>query len=404
MQRIHYKPAGIKDLLVRLRALTSLMADLAYSSVLFNDPDIAEEVLAIEEEIDRLRNILRMNAMLAAHDAEDAEQLLGVLEVADATDRISDALADIAALTIRKRIHPIFVQALSESEDRLVKVEVAEGAPLVGTSLREVYDAIGAAIDIIAVRRGKRWVLSPSTDFRFRPGDIIVAWGSEAGITLFRDMAGGESVEQALPAPDTEASEQLRQLRRVVLDLKDLSEIAVDLAYSAVLYNSKDIAEEVLKLEAQLDDLSMMFADRVLEICPRDQPRAIAGLLQIGVAAESIGDAARSIANVVLELEPHPVLKLAIEESPDTVYRVTVKPGSAMDGKEIRELNLLDLAEATVSAIRRERRWFRNPSEDFRLQAGDVLIVSGTREGEKIIRRLASRPAKEVRKRASQPG
>jgi len=380
------------------------MADLAYSSVLFNDPDIAEEVLAIEEEIDRLRNILRMNAMLAAHDAEDAEQLLGVLEVADATDRISDALADIAALTIRKRIHPIFVQALSESEDRLVKVEVAEGAPLVGTSLREVYDAIGAAIDIIAVRRGKRWVLSPSTDFRFRPGDIIVAWGSEAGITLFRDMAGGESVEQALPAPDTEASEQLRQLRRVVLDLKDLSEIAVDLAYSAVLYNSKDIAEEVLKLEAQLDDLSMMFADRVLEICPRDQPRAIAGLLQIGVAAESIGDAARSIANVVLELEPHPVLKLAIEESPDTVYRVTVKPGSAMDGKEIRELNLLDLAEATVSAIRRERRWFRNPSEDFRLQAGDVLIVSGTREGEKIIRRLASRPAKEVRKRASQPG
>ena len=41
----------------------------------------------------------------------------------------------------------------------------------------------------------------------------------------------------------------------IVLEIKDKSELMVDLAYSSVLYDNKTIAKEVYELENQIDTL-----------------------------------------------------------------------------------------------------------------------------------------------------
>ena len=69
-----------------MKDLSEIMIDLAYSSALFHSEDLAEEVLELEERVDYLTYILNMNIMLAARDAEDAEQLVGIATVASATN------------------------------------------------------------------------------------------------------------------------------------------------------------------------------------------------------------------------------------------------------------------------------------------------------------------------------
>ena len=46
-------------------------------------------------------------------------------------------------------------------------------------------------------------------------------------------------------------------VKLVLAEMKDTSELIIDLAYSAVLHGSEELAEEVLELEAQMDILQM---------------------------------------------------------------------------------------------------------------------------------------------------
>ena len=45
-------------------------------------------------------------------------------------------------------------------------------------------------------------------------------------------------------------------IKNILIEMKNMSELMVDLAYSAVLFNSKDAAEEVLKLENKVNSMN----------------------------------------------------------------------------------------------------------------------------------------------------
>ena len=45
-------------------------------------------------------------------------------------------------------------------------------------------------------------------------------------------------------------------IKNNLIEMKKMSELMVDLAYSAVLFNSKDAAEEVLKLENKVNSMN----------------------------------------------------------------------------------------------------------------------------------------------------
>ena len=46
-------------------------------------------------------------------------------------------------------------------------------------------------------------------------------------------------------------------VKLVLAEMKDTSELIIDLAYSAVLHGSEELAEEVLELEAHMDILQL---------------------------------------------------------------------------------------------------------------------------------------------------
>ena len=106
-----------------------------------------------------------------------------------------------------------------------------------------------------------------------------------------------------------------------MVELKDTSELMIDLAYSALVLNSRELAEEVQKLEEYVDKLHTEFELLALTSgFKKEEASGLLGLIQIGVATEQIADAAAEMAEVVLRgIEPHPVLTLAIKEAEETV-------------------------------------------------------------------------------------
>jgi len=189
----------------------------------------------------------------------------------------------------------------------------------------------------------------------------------------------------------TITEEHFKKIVDKLVLLKDTSEIMIDLAYSSLLLNSQALAEEVAALENYMDNLHTEFELLILSsgFTPKES-KDFLGLIRLGVVTEKIADAAMEIAYVVLRgLEPHPILRLVIEEAEETVTKVTVSATSTLVGKTIREAQLQEETGMGVIVIRRGNCWLR-PRPDTVIRSNDILIAAGYAEGEEDFESLAT--------------
>lgn len=193
-ERIDYKPIPVREILVEMKNLSELMIDLAYSAALFNDKELAEDVLTLEERIDYLAYLLEMEIMIAARgDPKDAAALIGVSTVAAATDKISDAAADIAAIVTRNiGVHPIVGSIFEKVEERLMKVTVKDDSAIANKTIGELELAARMGVDIIAIRRNRDWIIDPTHTEKILAGDTLITRGAPLGTKEFKDLAEGK--------------------------------------------------------------------------------------------------------------------------------------------------------------------------------------------------------------------
>ena len=183
MEKIEYQPISVRDLLIEVKDISELMIDLAYSAALFDNEELAEEVLELESQVRTLVYLLNMNAMLATRDAKDAEALVAVPMVASAAEKISDAAADIATIVLKDiRIHPIIRDVFGKVEEQLARAKIKSTSFLVGKRIGKLELAAKIGVDIIAIRRGKRWILDPEDDEIIQEDDFFIVRGVHMGI------------------------------------------------------------------------------------------------------------------------------------------------------------------------------------------------------------------------------
>lgn len=389
---MEYEPRSLKDLLTEMKDTSELMLDLAYSAILFNSPDMAEEVYELESEMDELIYHVRMAAMLAVRSIEDAESMSGVLQIAEAAEKISNAAGDIGKVLLSDIGIPGTMRAsLPEARETTIRTRVAEGSELAGRTLGETRLESNTGLRIVAVRReGRGWDFDPDRDTTLRAGDVLICRGSEDGVPILTEMATGEAVEVE-EAPEADV-EDLEHAVNMVLDMKNLSELGVGLAYSAVFFNSEDLAREVVKIESRMDYMQAQLELWVLKAARKgSEPDRLRGLLHLSQSSETISDAAHEMSEIVnREIDTHPVLGLMIKESDEVVASVEVGEGSDLEGRGLGELSLETETGTFVMAVERNGRWKLDPSGDTNLRAGDVLIARGSRESEKRLRGLAA--------------
>jgi uncharacterized protein with PhoU and TrkA domain len=175
-----------------MKDLSEIMIDLAYSAALFDSRALAEEVIEMERRVDTLAYQLNMSAMVATRDAEDAESLVPVSVVATAADKISDAAGDIAMIVLRDiGIHPIVREAFKKVEEQLARMEIDANSVLVGKRLGELALAAKIGVDVIAIRRGKEWIINPDENVSVLKGDVLIVRGAPLGVEEFEGLAKG---------------------------------------------------------------------------------------------------------------------------------------------------------------------------------------------------------------------
>ncbi|MBS3939565.1 MAG: potassium channel protein [Actinobacteria bacterium] len=380
----------VKELLVGAKDAAELMVDLAYAAIFFGDDDLAHEVLRLEDQVDEQLVDLRAVCMLAARNPDDAERLAGVLSMAVSIEGIADAAEDIARVVLKDLGIPSELRDdLRHATEVTARVKIREENELAGVSLRDLELPARTGMWVIAIRRDIDWIYGPEAEEVLREGDVLFLQGPPEGIDHARELAGG-TPRHFPPPPQRAKLSNLDRAVDVIIELKNVSEVAVGLAYSAILLRDRSLAAEVSVIEDKSDELYHQLEGWVLRAAAElEDPDELRGLIHLASASERIVDAAQSMTRVIEdEGQPHPIIAAALSEAEEIVAEAIVAAGSPAEGRTLGELQIHTETGMEVLAIQRNERWVYRPRRSRTLEAGDRLLAIGPDEGPPRLRAL----------------
>ena len=152
-----------------MKNLSELMVDLAYSAILFNSKAAAEEVIALENEVNAMNYEIKKESLVAARSYEDAEKLTALLEIAEAAESIANA------------------------------AKVDDTSDIANNSLGDLLLVNRTGMRVIAIRRGTSWIYGPDKHTTILPNDTLILKGTEAGADLLEKLAAGACSLEDIP-------------------------------------------------------------------------------------------------------------------------------------------------------------------------------------------------------------
>ena len=185
--------------------------------------------------------------------------------------------------------------------------------------------------------------------------------------------------------------ERPRNLRAMLSEAKDTSELMVDLAYAAVYFGDPQMAEEVDELEERLNELVHdMRAVCVMAARSQREADAMASVLQVVSSIERIGNAAVDIARIVVHRLGIPRELVAdLSEAEEVAHRVILREGSHFAHRLVQDFELPVAVGMRIVAIHRGRDWITDVRGEEVLLPGDVLFLHGSPSGIPRLRQLA---------------
>jgi len=376
-----YRPVSVKDLLRTLKNLSGLMVNLSFSAVIFGDKTLAQEVLELENIVDRNDLLLTMQAALATRRVEDSERMVSVFKLAEATNMISDSAADIAKMALSKISIPKEVSlSFLDSEEIVARFEVSD--KLSDKSIEWLMTASQATVDVLAIRRKSKIILEPEPRCVFKRGDIVILKGSYEALKAVSDTIGIAFLERSRKY----RAEEYKEILGDLIQMRNTALVMVDIAYTSVLTKSEELAEKVVDLEDYVDRMLENFEWKVLgtDYLSLNEKQA---LLHVAMASEGIADAALKMVQPLLAgLEPHDIIAEVLEE---TYERISVVEMDEEDeGKTLGELGYSKRG-IIVLAVKRGEEWIvMPPYSSFTVENGDILIVKYVSESERYINEL----------------
>lgn len=177
---IEYEPTTVKDLMTEMKNISELIIDLAYSAVLFDSEEIAEEVKYLEVRMDKLNYDIRIMAMMGARTKEDAEQLAGILQVAQASEKISNTAGDIVLL-LKDKNRPTLSRILNKADEKIFRVKISSNSEACDKNIGKLKIESETGMRIIAIRRNDFWIYNPQSDVVLKANDWLISRGSDEG-------------------------------------------------------------------------------------------------------------------------------------------------------------------------------------------------------------------------------
>ena len=178
---------SIKENILRMKDMSELMVDLAYSALLLHDQNITAEVESMYEE---LQKIGKDTLKLLFKIKESEEERIYMIELTDQIKEIADGARHIAELTREKAMPAIIKDILKETDERILVETVSVHSVLANKRVGESEVKKHTRAKIIAIKRKGRWLFGITRDTKILAGDTLVAVGSKFAEKPFKDAAG----------------------------------------------------------------------------------------------------------------------------------------------------------------------------------------------------------------------
>lgn len=193
LEEIEYEPTTVKEILTEMKDISGLILDLAYSALVLGNLEIADEVRYLEARMDTLNHRIRLQTMVAARTIDDAEDLVGILQVASSAETISNAAGDIAGILERiPDIRDYTVTLFKETDERILTLCIPENSPMGGRMIGDFDIEMETGLRIVAIRRGARWIYGPEDDQILLSRDTLILRGVDEGLPRLQQLAEGK--------------------------------------------------------------------------------------------------------------------------------------------------------------------------------------------------------------------
>jgi len=186
--------------------------------------------------------------------------------------------------------------------------------------------------------------------------------------------------------------------RECLVEINNIIELMIDLAYSAVLFHDLELAEEVIEFDKQVDYLrTLLLMNVAMAVGDHEDAEAMTGIVRVATAADRISGAAREIARtVLLELSVGEDIIGALSGAVERLVRTKIAPESILSGKTLQKLKLGTKIGVDIMTIRRGKQLTINPKGSNTLETGDMIIVRGSHVGTSEFDKLAKAELKMI--------
>jgi uncharacterized protein with PhoU and TrkA domain len=174
------------------------MIELALASLFFNNYELAEDILEMEELMDGLNITFEKDLLDFAHLVKSPRDLTGIMRIVFSCELIADAAANIAENIIKGfEPHRILQKAIRETEEIVVRENLSEDSYFKGKSYHELQDRrYKRGFHIIALKREDKWIYSFKPDFIFEDGDLLIGLGPKETVKEWRRCVNPEKFRE----------------------------------------------------------------------------------------------------------------------------------------------------------------------------------------------------------------
>ena len=173
------KLSELKKTYIKVTDISETMIELALTALFFNNFEVAEDVLEMEELMDGLNIACEKDLLDLAQVMESPRDLTGIMRIVFSCELIADAAANIAEnITKGFKPHRILQKAIEETSEILVRVILSKDSHFKDKTYSESQDSrYKRGFHIIALKRKNKWRYRFKPEFTFREGDLLIGLG-----------------------------------------------------------------------------------------------------------------------------------------------------------------------------------------------------------------------------------
>lgn len=188
------KAKEIKMNYVKMTDISETMIELSLAALFFNNFELAEDILEMEELMDGLNISLEKDLLDLANMINIPRELTGIMRIVFSCELIADAAANIAENIIKGfKPHRILQKAIEETSEVVVREKLSKDSFYKGKTYNELQDSrYKRGFHIIALKRNEKWIYSFESDFVFKEGDLLIGLGPKETIEQWRRCVNPE--------------------------------------------------------------------------------------------------------------------------------------------------------------------------------------------------------------------